>query len=348
MNRYLYVTCLAVACVWLFSALCPAPAMADFVPNKDTDYQVDIDKVIYSDQVGRVINDDFSVKPTDDDGVPLTSTAQIAFFQVAQYAEDHQGVYQYNIQADSESTPAAYLQRISNDDDQEYTVRLAIDPDQGSFAWYPLVLGDTTARNIDLSVSFKNFKNITKSQTGFHFELVAGGCRLTALWFTGTRSNGKVYKDALIFYGSILGTNGTTYPVSDEDGYPVEDIITGISDPYNTTVTLRLVIGTDNSSGEAYQGGTLSASYKIDDNDTVPFFEGSTLKVRQVTGYEGTYTDDYGVEHSYDTGDSVGLYAFPFVNIYTAHYSAGDSSSSKTVVDEHVSGNCFISGAISE
>ena len=339
MNRFLTVACAALACALLFASWLPQPAAAEFSPDPETDFIIDVDKVIYSDQAGRIINDDFSDEPRTGD--------QIAYFQVSQYADGHEGVYDYNMQADKESTPAAYLNRMMNDDDDEYFVRLALDPMEGEYGWFPLVMGDGTARNVDLSVKFKNFRNVTNSQTGYHFQLTAGGCSLTGLWFTGTRSNGRTYRDALILFGAITGSNGVTYPVSDSNGDPLEAIITGIGEPENTTVTLRLIISTYNLDGQAYQGGLLSATYKINDDDTVVFFEGNTLNVRQVTGYDGTYTDEQDVEHSYDPGDSVGYYSFPFIHMYTRHYSAGGGSSSATIDDEHVSGNCFINECFS-
>ncbi|ACL05935.1 hypothetical protein Dalk_4254 [Desulfatibacillum aliphaticivorans] len=334
MNRFLSVACATLACALALVAWIPQPAAAEFSPDPETDFIIDVDKVIYTDQAGRIIVDDFSVQPFPGE--------QIAYFDVSQYANGHEGVYDYNIQADKEFTPAAYLNRIMNDDDDEHFLRLALDQEEGDFGWFPLVMGDGTARNIDLSVKFTNFRNVTESQTGYHFQLAAGGCTLTGLWFTGTRANGKTYRDALIFFGAITDDDGTTYPVSDTDGYPLEAIITDTSDPDQTTVTLRLIISTYNEDDSAYQGGLLSASYKINDEDTVAFFEGSTLNVRQVTGYDGTYTDDQGVEHSYDQGDSVGYYSFPFIHMYTKHYAAGSRSNTTTVIDEHVGGTCFI------
>ncbi|MBI9073849.1 MAG: hypothetical protein JEZ02_00465 [Desulfatibacillum sp.] len=351
MNRYLPVTCLAVTCAWLFFALLPQPSMADFVLDSNTDYFLDIDSVFYSDQAGRTVNCDFSALLTGDDGNPISTTEQIIYFgnDSVTYAPDHEGVYYYNIQADEETTPAACIQRMANDQAVEYSARIGINHKLGTFAWFPLVMGDTPARNIYLKVTFKNFQHVTKAQTGYHFELVAGGCRVTALWFTGTRPDGKVYEDALIFNGSILGSNGITYPVTGDDGYPVEDIITSISDPSKATVILWLIISSGaNSSGEPVQGGYFSAKYQIDNDEPVVLFTGSTLNVRQVTGYDGTYTDDYNVEHHYDAGDPVGEFSFPFVNLYTAPYSAGGGSSSEALIDEHVSGSCFISGSAKE
>ncbi len=351
MNRYFPMTCLAMMIAWLFLVVIPGSAMAEWTPNKDTDFQCDVHLIQYTDQVARSVNYDFSAVPS---GRPLTNTEQIIYFDYDSvfYAPGHEGPdpnnpeTKYKIQADEENAPASRLIRIIANAPDDYYARLGVYAEEGDFAWFPVVMGDTPSHNIDMTVEFSNFQNVGESQTGYHFELVAGGCRFTALWFTGVRTDGQGYNKALIFNGTITGSDGSPYPVSDNTGYPIEDIITGINAPEDTTVTLRLVIGTDNVDGNAVQGGRFAASYSVNGADAVELFDGSTLKLRKIMGYDGTYTDEYGVEHKYDEGDLPGDFAFPFISVYTSTYASGNNSSSKVFYDEHVGGACFVSESL--
>lgn len=330
-----YGTILVAVTMSLFCLMMSAPAWADYTTGLD-DFQCDVEYIYYSDGAGRSVNEQFNHPELFKivDGMPSVSFNPLTMNMPA----EHVDVFNYRITADQESAPASRLHYLAS----EEAIRLGLEGQDGGFAWFPLVMGDTPSYNMLFIVRFSRFLQVNKSQYGFHFELWAGGCKITGLWFTGERPDGASYTNALIFNATLYGSDGTAHPVRNSEGLPVEDIIKNLV-PSETSVLLYLEIFTYEDEHGPVPGGALRGRYQVNDGEFIDLFDGEILDLRQVTGYDGTYETDKKATVHFEEGDPVGSFSFPFINMYSSYFSSELPNWVRNDVDEHVGGACFIS-----
>ena len=258
-----------------------APSLASFPGTND--YQCDINRLVYSDNVGRIINTNFSsdtfttiYNEGQTEGMPaiVFSSTSVTGRPASETEADYR-MFSYlpeHPEGTLHLSNGICLIGVNNSGETN---------DGG--ACIPINFGVEDSLDMQLEVEFDNFKNIAKNQYAYYFDICMGSNSpsvegaVSGVWFTGT-FGGKSYENALIIFASV--ENKQIGEEIESDLVAVEGL------PYlETSVTLKMQVQNN--------GYTLVASYKINDEpwQNIPQLNSSW----QITGYSGSGADIWNV-----------------------------------------------------